>query len=51
MIKSQDELLSELRREMMAAPAKDKPSWMRKIDQALDVRLQMMKERDSRLSA
>lgn len=47
MIKSQDAALSELRREWKSAPAKEKENWMVKINQALDVRLQMMKQRDS----
>ena len=46
MIESQDIALSELRREWIAAPVDEKANWMSKINQALDVRLQMMEQRD-----
>lgn len=46
MIASQDVVLSDLRSEWIAAPEKDKQKWMTKINNALDLRLQMMEQRN-----
>ena len=46
LIQSQDEFLKGLRKNWLGSPFPQKKMWIDKIDQALDVRLQMMSERD-----